>query len=191
MIYRSLRVLIAVCGFSPGSSELYGQTAVSDVAVVDLCPMPVFGTSSRDTMLTFMPDPTVEFYIRVVSATCSNPLAPDSVDGHYAGAGEARNSTPLKISYTSRRLRRWHSMEILREDSEVSTTREPYRARLGDQFIHSATLSPHSARSAIDSVQEGRAARSAIDSVSRGLGLVVLLARGAGSGGSAGAGLAR
>ena len=108
MIYRSLRVLIAVCGFSLGSSELHGQTAVSDVAVVDLCPMPVFGTSSRDTMLTFMPDPTVEFYIRVVSATCSNPLAPDSVDGHYAVNRRVTRYGPFRVTREqAQALRRW------------------------------------------------------------------------------------
>jgi hypothetical protein len=60
MISRTLRVLAVACGLCLARSEVHAQAAVSEVAVVDHCPMPVFGSGSRDTMLSFMPDPTVE-----------------------------------------------------------------------------------------------------------------------------------
>ena len=108
MICRSLRVLTVVCGFGLAGRELSAQTAVADVAVVDHCPMPVFGLNSGDTIPTFMPDSTIEFFIRVVPATCDNPLAPDSVSGPYAVNRRITRHGPFRITKEqAQALRRW------------------------------------------------------------------------------------
>lgn len=129
MICRSLRVLIAVCSVSIVGNGVYGQPTPSGVAVVDLCPMPVFDLGSRDTMLTFMPDPTVQFFIRVAPANCTNPLAPHSVYGQYAVNRRVTRYGPFRVTgEQAQALRRWL---IERSDSAESapTSSRPHRQR--------------------------------------------------------------
>ena len=120
MICRSLRVLAVACGFGLASLELFAQSVVSQVAVVDHCPMPVYGLSSGDTIPAFMPDSTVEFFIRVVPATCDNPLGPDSVSGPYAVNRRITRHGPIRITKEqAQALRRW----IIEQSDSAKPTR--------------------------------------------------------------------
>ena len=85
--------------------------------------MPVFGLSSQDTILTFMPDPTVEFFIRVVPAICDNPLGPDSVSPPYAVNSRMTRYGPFRITKEqAQALRRWI---IEQSDSAKSARSRP------------------------------------------------------------------
>ena len=120
MVCRCLRVLaVACCGFGLATLELLAQSAVSQFAVVDHCPMPVHGLSSGDTIPTFMPESTVEFFIRVVPATCANPLAPDSVSGRYAMNRRITRHGPFRI--TMEQAQALHRWIIEQSDSAKST----------------------------------------------------------------------
>jgi hypothetical protein len=120
MVCRSLRVLTVACSLGLAGSELSAQSAVSEGTVVDHCPMPVFGLTSRDTILTFLSDSTVQFFIRVVPATCDNPLARDSLSGAYAVSRRSTRYGPFRVTKEqAQALRRW----IIEQSDSVKSIR--------------------------------------------------------------------
>lgn len=99
MACRNLQILAAALTASLAGEASYAQSPVPSAAVaVDLCPMPVFGLSVRDTMPVFMPDPGVQYFIRMVPAGCRNPLEPGSIERNHAVNRRIERHNPFTLT---------------------------------------------------------------------------------------------